>query len=135
MVCDTFSLVALLAAAVILVFVFCRSKSPPLEGFSCGQKQASKMISLWLDHAFLTRTVLVYTFADITDSGDALRRLLRNQVDLGANLALKAGHAAGQAYAELLTEHILIADEIAGAAKAGKDTALLVSKWEKNGSQ
>jgi len=55
------------------------------------------------------------------DADAAAARLLRNQEDIGDAIVPYYGQAAGAKLTDLLKEHIMIAVELVGAAKAGDD--------------
>ena len=78
-----------------------------------------QMRMLWEDHIAWTRLAIV-TFADESPGFPATaERLLRNQSDIGDAIAPFYGEAAGHQLTALLHDHITIAVEVLGAAKAG----------------
>jgi hypothetical protein len=93
------------------------------------------MRKLWEDHITYTRTYIISALAGLDDESKVAERLLRNQDDIGAAIAPYYGDAAGKKLAVLLRDHILIAAEIVGAAKAGKmdEVAAGEKKWTANG--
>lgn len=74
---------------------------------------------LWEDHIVWTRMFIVSAAADLPDADAAAARLLQNQDDIGDAVAAFYGEEAGQGLAALLRDHILIAADLVGAAKAG----------------
>jgi hypothetical protein len=74
---------------------------------------------LWSDHVIWTREYIIAAVAGATDADAAAGRLLRNQDDIGAAIVPYYGQAAGDRLTALLKEHILIAVDLVGAAKAG----------------
>lgn len=80
------------------------------------------MRKLWEDHVTWTRLFIVSAVADLPDAGPTAQRLLQNQVDIGNAIKPYYGDAAGEQLTALLTDHILIAADLVGAAKSG-DTA------------
>jgi hypothetical protein len=78
---------------------------------------------LWSDHVIWTREYIVAAVAGTPDAEAAAGRLLRNQEDIGAAIVPYYGQAAGDALTELLKQHILIAVDLVGAAKAGDNDA------------
>jgi hypothetical protein len=80
------------------------------------------MRRLWVDHVTWTRLFIVSFVADLPDLQATTDRLLRNQVNIGDAVKPFYGEAAGNKLTDLLTEHILTAAELLGAAKSG-DTA------------
>ena len=93
-----------------------------------------EMRRLWTDHVVQTRQYIVSTLAGLPDAPAALARLMKNQDDIGAVFARCFGLPTGQAVARLLREHIRIAGEVVGAAKALNRPALAVAQgaWRKN---
>ena len=95
------------------------------------------MRKLWVDHVLWTRVVVIDAAAGLPDLDAASGRLLQNQVDIGNAIKPFYGEAAGNALAALLHDHITIAVEVVGAAKAG-DTAKFAdaqTRWYANADQ
>jgi hypothetical protein len=92
------------------------------------------MRKLWADHVFWTRLYIIAAVAGTPDADAAAGRLLRNQDDIGNAIVPVYGQAAGKKLTELLKQHIMIAVELVGAAKAN-DTAKFAeqdTKWTEN---
>jgi hypothetical protein len=89
---------------------------------------------LWIDHVTWTRNYIVSAVAGSKDQAKVLERLLKNQQDLGNAIKPYYGEAAGNALAELLREHILIAGKIVDAAISGKkaDVEKYNKEWYRN---
>jgi len=85
------------------------------------------MRKLWEDHVTWTRQFIVSAVAGLPDTDIAAERLLQNQTDIGDAIATYYGEDAGQRLTELLRDHILIAADLVGAAKAN-DTATVTAK-------
>jgi hypothetical protein len=96
-----------------------------------------KMRRLWEDHITWTRLFIVSASADLPDLQATTERLLRNQQDIGDAIKPFYGRAAGERLSSLLTEHILVAADLLGAAKAGDQAAVArhSSIWYRNGNQ
>ena len=77
---------------------------------------------LWEDHVTWTRVYIIAALADLPEADVAAQRLLQNQADIGDSVKPFYGDEAGDQLTALLKEHILIAADLLGAAKAG-DTA------------
>jgi hypothetical protein len=93
-----------------------------------------QMRKLWEDHITWTRLAIV-TFADGSAGFPATAgRLLQNQVDIGNAIKPFFGDAAGDRLTALLHDHITIAVDILGAAKAGDTAAFTNAKnrWYAN---
>ena len=96
-----------------------------------------EMRRLWEDHITWTRLFIVSASADLPDRQATTERLLRNQQDLGDAIKPFYGRAAGERLSSLLTEHILVAADLLGAAKAGDQAAVERHSrvWYRNGNQ
>ena len=77
------------------------------------------MRKLWSEHVIWTRDYIVAATTDHPSAPAVSRRLLRNQDDIGNAITPYYGAAAGSRLASLLKDHILIAVDLVGAAKAG----------------
>lgn len=95
------------------------------------------MRGLWADHVVWTRAYIVAALADDPSAASALDRLMRNQEELGSAIAPYYGAAAGAGLTELLKEHISIAGEVVGAAKAKDDSKLkdADARWHRNAEE
>jgi hypothetical protein len=92
------------------------------------------MRRLWSDHVAYTRLFITSAAAGAADKDLTAQRLLQNQTDIGNAVAGFYGKAAGDKLTSLLKDHILIAANIVGAAKAG-DNAKVTSennRWKQN---
>jgi hypothetical protein len=81
------------------------------------------MRALWSDHVIWTRDYIVAAVADQPDQQAAASRLMKNQEDIGAAVAVYYGQPAGARLTELLKAHISIAVDLIKAAKAGDSAA------------
>ena len=88
------------------------------------------MRRLWVDHVTWTRLFIVSFVADLPDLQATTDRLLQNQVDIGDAIKPFYGKAAGNQLTGLLTDHILTAAELLGAAKADDQTAFEEAKTD-----
>jgi hypothetical protein len=95
------------------------------------------MRQLWDDHVFWTRLYIVSALGDLPDKAATTERLLRNQTDIGNAIKPFYGEEAGAKLTALLRDHILIAADIVGAAKAGNSSTLESSKtrWVANADE
>jgi hypothetical protein len=92
------------------------------------------MRKLWADHVVWTRVYIIAAVADQADAPAALKRLMRNQEDIGSAIVPYYGAAAGAKLTDLLKQHISVAGEVVAAAKAN-DTAKLADanrRWQSN---
>lgn len=92
------------------------------------------MRMLWSDHVIWTRDYIVAAIGDQPDQHAAASRLMKNQEDIGAAVAVYYGQAAGAALTTLLKEHISIAVDLIKASKAGDSAAQAEagSRWHRN---
>jgi len=92
------------------------------------------MRKLWEDHVTWTRLAVISLVAGSPDTNATVTRLLRNQQDIGNAIKPFYGNAAGDALAEKLREHILIAADLIAAAKAGDQDKLAAEqqRWRQN---
>src|SRR5215203_2189286 len=95
------------------------------------------MRKLWEDHVTWTRLAIISLTTNSPDTEATVGRLLRNQTDIGNAIKPFYGKAAGKQLTALLRQHILIAADLVGAAKAGKadQLAQAQSRWTANADQ
>lgn len=77
------------------------------------------MRRLWSDHVVWTRQYIIAATSGDASADVALSRLMKNQEDIGNAVRPFYGDAAGAKLTDLLKQHISIAGELVGAAKAG----------------
>jgi hypothetical protein len=96
-----------------------------------------EMRRLWEDHITWTRLFIVSATDDLHDTAATTRRLLRNQDDIGDAIKPFYGRAAGERLTALLKEHITVAADLLGAAKAGDQGAVErhSNAWYRNANQ
>ena len=102
-----------------------------------GTEQMSLQLALrrlWSDHVIWTREYVVAAIADSPDAQVVAGRLLANQEHIGSAIVPFYGEQAGQALAELLKQHIMVAVELIAAAKAGDQEAFADAdrRWDQN---
>jgi hypothetical protein len=95
----------------------------------------NKMRKLWEDHIVWTRQFIVSAIAELPDTDTAAGRLLANQDHIGDAIKPFYGKAAGGRLTTLLRDHILIAADLVGAAKAGdqEEVEAASARWDANG--
>jgi hypothetical protein len=93
-----------------------------------------RMRKLWTDHVTWTRLFIISAAANLPDKDATTQRLLQNQTDIGNAIVPYYGKDAGDKLTSLLKEHILIAADRVGAAKAGDKVKSdsLNKKWRAN---
>jgi len=89
---------------------------------------------LWADHVSWTRSFIVSDLASLDDKEAVLKRLLKNQDDIGNSIKPYYGEEAGNALSKLLREHIEIGGQVIEAAKSdNKDDLEKYNKsWREN---
>ena len=93
------------------------------------------MRKLWEEHSTYTGMYIVYAVNGIEGTDKVAARLLKNQEDIGNAIKPFYGDDAGNKLTALLKDHILLAAELVGAAKAGDSAkaAEAEKKWYANG--
>lgn len=123
---------SIIAAALLVIaaptMAAAQSKGDPKDDLQ------GAMRKLWVDHVTWTRLFIVSAAADLPDKDATTQRLLQNQTDIGNAVAQFYGKDAGDKLTSLLKEHILIAADLVGAAKAGNSAKAdsLNTKWRTN---
>lgn len=95
------------------------------------------MRALWEDHAAWTRMYIISAVAGLPDTNVTAQRLLDNQRQIGDAVVDFYGRDAGNRLTSLLRDHILIAAELVGAAKAGDSAkaADAQQRWFRNADE
>jgi hypothetical protein len=104
---------------------------------SAGTEQLSLQLALrrlWSDHVIWTREYIVAAIANSPDAQAVAGRLLANQGHIGSAIVPFYGEQAGNALADLLRQHIMIAVELIDAAKAGDQGRFADAdkRWDQN---
>jgi hypothetical protein len=92
------------------------------------------MRKLWSDHVFWTRDYIIAAVAGTPDAQAAVKRLMKNQEDLGGAVGSVYGKEAGEQMTKLLKEHISLAAEVVKYAKENDQNKLKDAddKWHQN---
>jgi len=92
------------------------------------------MRKLWEDHITWTRLAVISLIDGSPDTNATVTRLLQNQQDIGDAIKPYYGNQAGDALAQKLREHILIAADLIAAAKAGDQDRVAAeqARWHQN---
>jgi hypothetical protein len=92
---------------------------------------------LWEQHVTWTRLTILSLVFDLPDAEFVTNRLLRNPKDFEALLKLLYGDKEASTFADLLTNHLVIAAELVKAAKAGDNNAAADAekRWYANADQ
>jgi hypothetical protein len=113
-------------ALTYLALAACAPANPTTEREAAGTVDLNQesdfrdaMRDLWSDHVIWTRAYIIAAVDGDSSAGAAAARLMKNQEEIGAAIVPYYGAEAGDRLTKLLKEHISIAVELVGAAKAG----------------
>ncbi|NLJ95673.1 MAG: LysM peptidoglycan-binding domain-containing protein [Clostridiales bacterium] len=92
---------------------------------------------LWLQHVMWTRMVVLGIIHDLPELQFSTQRLLRNATDFGNALVPFYGEEAAMTFENLFSQHITLAAELVGAAKAGDSEQVdaIWQRWLDNANQ
>jgi hypothetical protein len=92
------------------------------------------MDRLWIDHVSWTRNVILNIMDGLAGTDDALKRLLKNQEDIGNAIKTYYGDEAGTKLTALLKTHIVQAGDLLKAAKSDNQDKFksINEDWKKN---
>lgn len=101
------------------------------------QLLSDHMRSLWEQHVYWTRFVILAILFDLPDEEAVTNRLLRNPGDFEEVFRQYYGQDIAHKFAELLTDHIMIGAELVKAMKAGENAtaANAEKRWYTNADQ
>jgi hypothetical protein len=112
---------------------------PVMDESKCAAKNElrTNMRKLWEDHVTWTRNVILNIMDDLPGTDQAVKRLLKNQDDIGDAIKPYYGDDAGNKLAALLHTHITQAADLLKAAKRNdKDAFDRIDKdWHDNADQ
>jgi hypothetical protein len=106
-------------------------------GSPAANELRSDMRKLWEDHVTWTRNVIICLVDDLPGTDQAVKRLLKNQDDIGNAIKPVYGDDAGNKLTALLRDHITIAADVVKAARASDNAALDAAnkKWYANADE
>ncbi len=110
-------------------------KTKEIAGITKSQMEfRDAMDRLWIDHVAWTRNVILNIMDGLPGTDDALKRLLKNQEDIGNAIKPYYGDAAGTKLTGLLRTHIVQAGDLLKAAKADDQEKFkkINEDWKKN---
>src|ERR1700746_1157225 len=134
---------SLFASLIAGTIIFCYSFSPSkveikkCDNSTAGVELKTTMRKLWDDHVTWTRNVILNIIDDLPGTDQAVKRLLKNQDDIGNAIKPYYGDAAGDKLAKLLHDHITTAADLLKAAKTDNDKAFKETndKWMANADE
>ncbi len=131
------ALSTLICASTVIGLVACKSNSTKEKSIddttmTMGSGSMSSpaydlktvMRQLWEEHVTWTRNVIICLVDDAPGTDQAVKRLLKNQDDIGNAIKSYYGDAAGKKLTDLLYPHITISAEVVKAARTGNTEAL-----------
>lgn len=114
----------------------------PVERKFCDNSNAgadlkTDMRKLWEDHVTWTRNVVLNIIDDLPGTDEAVKRLMRNQDDIGNAIKPYYGEEAGKKLTDLLHTHISQAADLLKAAKKDDNAAFeaVNKKWKENADE
>lgn len=92
------------------------------------------MRKLWEDHITYTRNAVISILSDLKDQDAVVKRLMKNQEEIGNAIKPYYGEEAGNKLTTLLKEHISEAADVVKAAKSKNVVSLKGNqdKWKAN---
>jgi hypothetical protein len=121
-------------ATVLVCAMPAAAQAPNANGSKANQELHTAMRKLWADHVVWTRDYIIAAVAGSSDATVALNRLMKNQEDIGNAIVPYYGAAAGTKLTGLLKDHIRIAGDLVGAAKANDKAKVADAdkRWHSN---
>lgn len=95
----------------------------PMEISKAGVALNNHLRLLWEQHVVWTRLTILSTVFNLPDVDFVIKRLLQNPKDFELALKPLYGDRIASKFAELLTNHLVIANQLVKAAKAGDTVA------------
>ena len=128
---------AAVAAFIAIFFSSSLNAQMKMSASNAANELKTNMRKLWEDHVTWTRNVICCLVDDLPGTDQAVRRLLKNQDDIGNAITPVYGEAAGKKLTALLHDHITIAADVVKAARASDNTALDAAnkKWFANADE
>lgn len=128
-----------LLAVITLSYSFMTpaKKIKPCDNSTAGVELKTDMRKLWEDHVTWTRNVIFNIIDDLPGTDEAVKRLLKNQDDIGNAIKPYYGADAGKKLTELLHTHITQAADLLKAAKKDDNAAFesINKEWKKNADE
>src|SRR5678815_693082 len=125
----------IIPAFIFSIDVFSQNTTMKMDPSSSRANELhTTMRKLWEDHITWTRNVICCLVDDLPGTDQAVKRLLKNQDDIGDAIKPVYGQDAGNRLSALLHDHITISADVVKAAKASDNAALDAAnkKWFSN---
>lgn len=110
----------------------------PMNCYSKAQVELwNKNRLLWQQHVTWTRMAITAIVFKVPDLRYVLARLLRNATDMGDALKPYYGEEIGNAYRDLIAEHLMLAADLVTAAANGETEKAeqIEAKWYRNADE
>jgi hypothetical protein len=130
-----------IALATVLTMVFSLDSFAQMDtkmemssSTNAANELRTNMRKLWEDHITWTRNVICCLVDNLPGTDQAVKRLLKNQDDIGNAIKPIYGTDAGNKLTALLHDHITISADVVKAAKASNNSVLDAAnkKWFAN---
>ena len=108
---------------------------------SCINKKELNLIKeyrlLWNQHSEWTRMAINAIVLELPNEDEEVARLLRNPLDFGEALEVYYGKRKSDQFADLLTEHLILAADMIKAMMAGNNSEAerIARLWYENGDE
>lgn len=89
---------------------------------------------LWVQHSEWTRASIIAIVFDLPNREPTVNRLLRNPQDFGMTFRIFYGERIANEFADLLTQHLVLAAQLVEAVLAGntEEAMLINERWYQN---
>jgi hypothetical protein len=127
----------LILCAIVIIGASYTISPAKCDNSSAGVELKTNMRKLWEDHVTWTRNVIFNIMDDLPGTDEAVKRLLKNQDDIGDAIKPYYGADASKKLTELLRTHITQAADLLKAAKTDKqaDFDAINKKWKENADE
>jgi hypothetical protein len=129
-----------IAAGIIAIsysFITPSMENKLCDNSTAGVELKTDMRRLWDDHVVWTRNVILNIIDDLPGTDEAVKRLMKNQDDIGNAIKPYYGEEAGKKLTDLLHTHISQAADLLKAAKKDDNAAFdaINKKWKMNADE
>lgn len=132
-----YPLVVVIITAICYSFTYTPAEVRMCDNSTAGVELKSDMRKLWTDHTVWTRNVIFNIMDNLPGKDEAVKRLLKNQDDIGNAIKPYYGDAAGKQLTDLLHTHVTQAADLLIAAKKDDNAAFDKTNkmWRENADQ
>lgn len=131
------AVITILATSFFSLDSFAQMVQMKMNSSSAANELRTNMRKLWEDHITWTRNVICCLVDNLPGTDQAVKRLLKNQDDIGNAVKPIYGNDAGSKLTAFLHDHITISADVVKAAKASDNEALDAAnkKWYANADE